>query len=171
MKAKSGQAIVEFVVGLVGILIITAALLQIGTLVREDTRTLLEARAEAGEDALDNAYFAPVSPGPQYLNGWTVGGDGNAYTRDDRAVIGNSAFFSDGLAVHARPADLQALVPDNPVSAVSDSAAVLSGLGFVRGYSSSGPIELYPVTRNLIFGRDTLTVESQVFMIYTRGLE
>ncbi len=171
MNSKSGQAIVEFVVGLVAILILTAALLQIGTLVREDGRTLQKARAEAGAAALGSAYFAPVSPGPQYIRDWTVGPDGAAYTRDDRAVIGNAALLSDGIVLHAKPDDLRRLVPDNPVSTLSDSAQVLPGLGFVRGYSSSGPVALYPITRNLIFGRDTLTLESQVFLIWTRGLE
>jgi hypothetical protein len=169
--SKSGQAIVEFVVGLVAILIITAALLQIGTLVRADTRTLQEARADAGRDALGNEYFEPISPGPRYIRDWGVGGDGNAYTRDDLPVLGNSALLSDGVVGNARPEALGALAPGNPVTAIGRSDQVLSGLGFVRGHSSSGPIPLLPVTRNLIFGRDSITLESQVFLIYTRGLE
>ena len=171
MKSKSGQAIVEFVVGLGAILILAAAILQIGTLMRADTRTLQEARAEAGAAALGNAYFAPVSPGPQYILDWVPGPDRAAYTRDDRAVLGNTALLSDGIVVHARPDSLLTRVPDNPISPLADSASVLSGFSFVRGYYSSGPLLLLPVTRTLIFGRDSITLESQVFMIWTRGLE
>lgn len=171
LPSRSGQAIVEFVVGLVGILIITAALLQLGTLVREDSRNLLKARAEAGLGALSDVYIAPVSPGPRYIRDWTAGTDGHAYTRDDRAVPGNAALLSGGVIVHARPDALELARPGNAVSRLADPAQALSGFSFVRGYSSSGPIPLYPITRNLIFGRDSLTLDSEVYLIWTQGLE
>ncbi len=170
-SAKSGQAIAEFVIGLVGILILTAAMLQLGTLVREDTRTLENARNDAGQAALSDRYLAPVSPGPRYIQDWSVGPDGNAYTRDDQAVIGNSALLSDGVVVHANPARLAELLPNNQLSPLSDSSQILSGLSFVRGHATSGAVPLYPITRNLIFGRDSITLDTEVYLIWTRGLE
>jgi hypothetical protein len=171
MKAKAGQAIAEFVVGLVAILILTAALLQIGTLIREDSRTIQEARAEAGIAALSDTYFAPVSPGPRYIQNWSTGPDRAAYTRDDQAILGNADLLAGGIIPYARPDSLASFLPDNSLSPLADSSQVLSGLSFVRGYSSSGPVPLFPITRKLIFGRDTLTVESSAFLIYTKGLE
>lgn len=168
---RSGQAIVEFVVGIVGILILVAAMLQLGTLVREDSRTLLKARAEAGAAALGDDYIAPVSPGPRYLAGWSTGPDNAAYTRDDQSVAGNAALFSQGLLAHANPATLAQYLPDNPLTPMADPGALMSGLSFVRGSSDSGPIPLYPITRKLIFGRSTITMESEVYLIWTRGLK
>lgn len=171
MNKKSGQAIAEFVVGILAILIVLSAILQLNTLTREDTRTMLEARAAAGAAALSDDYFAPVSPGPSYLQDWQTGPDGNAYTRDDQPVRGNASLLSGGVITHMHPDELDARVPGNPLSPLADSSQVLSGLGFVRGHASSAPIPLLPVTRNLVFGRDSITLESQVFLVWTRGLE
>ncbi len=170
-RSRAGQAIAEFVVGLVGILIITAALLQIGTLVREDTRTLLEARDEAGQRALSDDYIAPVSPGPRAIQDWSVGPDGSTYSRDDVAVIGSSALLSGGIVAHANPDRLALLLPDNQLSPLADASQVLQGLAFVRGHDNSGAIPLYPITRKLIFGRSSITLDSEVYLIWTRGLE
>jgi hypothetical protein len=139
--------------------------------VREDTRNLQNARDEAGQAALSDTYLAPVSPGPRYIQDWSIGADGSTYSRDDQPVIGNSALLSDGIVVHARPDRLAGLLPDNQLSPLSDSSQVLRGLSFVRGYANSGPIPLYPITRNLIFGRDSITLETEVYLIWTRGLE
>ncbi len=170
-RTRAGQAIAEFVVGLVGILIITAAMLQIGTLVREDTRTLEKARNEAGQAALSDTYLAPVSPGPRYIQDWNVGPDGSAYSRDDSPILGNSALLAEGIIPHAKPDSLAGLLPTNQLSPLADSAQILRGMSFVRGYDSSGAIPLYPITRTLIFGRDSITLESEVYLIWTRGLE
>ena len=166
--SRAGQAIAEFVVGLVGILILTAALLQLGALVRADSRNLITARAEAGMAALGNGYIAPVSPGPRYIRDWSTGPDGHAYTRDDQALLGNAALLSDGVVSHTRPDELERLRPGNTMSALADSSLVLPGFSFVRGYSSSGAIPLYPLVRNLIYGRDSITLESEVYLIWTR---
>jgi hypothetical protein len=168
--ARAGQAIAEFVVGLVGLLILVAALLQIGTLVREDNRTLQKARAQAGMAALSDAYIAPVLPGPRYLRDWTTGPDNAAYTRDDEPVQGDAVLFSQGLLDHARPAALAGCLPNNPLSPMADPANLMAGLRFVRGSADSGPISLLPITRKLIFGRDTITLESEAYLIWTKGL-
>ncbi len=170
-RCRAGQAIAEFVVGLVGILILAAALLQVGALVRADSRNLITARAEAGMAALGDHYLAPVSPGPRLIRDWATGPDGHAYTRDDQALLGNAALLSGGVVPPARPDDLERLLPDNPVSALSDASRVLPGFSFVRGYSSSGAIPLYPLARSLIYGRDSITLESEAYLIWTRGLD
>lgn len=168
---RSGQALAELVVGLVCILILVAALIQLGTLVRADSRNLILARNEAGQNALSHAYLAPVSPAPRYIQNWTPGPDGHAYTRDDQAILGSATLISESIVARAQPAALAALQPDNPVSPLADPAAVLSGFSFVRGHSASGPIPLLPLTRRLIFGRDSISLESEVYLIWTRGIE
>jgi hypothetical protein len=53
---------------------------------------------------------------------------------------------------------------------MADPANLMAGLRFVRGSADSGPISLLPITRKLIFGRDTITLESEAYLIWTKGL-
>jgi hypothetical protein len=170
-SSHGGQALVEFAVGLVALLILIAALVQIGAIARRDLRNILDARARAGAAALSDVYLAPVLPGPRFIRDWSDGPDGSPYTRDDRPIFANPNLLAEGIVGRVDPDRLSRLVPQNRFSALADPAAVLPGMGFVRGSSSRTVIPVLPIARRLFFGRETLELDSDVFLIWTKGVE
>lgn len=168
--ARAGQAIIEFVVGLVAVLAVAAGLLQIARLARAHTETLALAREEAARDAMSAGYVEPVSPAPRFIRDWSLGPDGAAYSRDDRIVPGSPGDISSLLIERARPDDLEDLLPDNPVSPMSDPAAVMPGFYLVRGGARSDPIPLLPVVRRLLYNAPSITMEGEVYLIWTTGI-
>ncbi len=166
-----GQALVEFTVGLVCLLILIAALVQFGAIARRDLRNILDARARAGASALSDVYFVPLSPGPRFIQDWSDGADRSPYTADDVPRFANPALISEGIIARADPDRLTLLAPQNLFSPLTDPAAVVPGMGFVRGSSSRSVLPLLPIARRLFFGRDTLELQSDVYLIWTKGLE
>jgi hypothetical protein len=67
-RAKSGQAMVEFLIGLVGIIVLVLGLNQIAMIVSSDFESMLNARMDVAEDLInqstttaDNSYDPSVS--------------------------------------------------------------------------------------------------------------
>jgi len=58
-RSKSGQAMVEFMIGLVGILVLVLGLNQIATIVSNDFESILNARMDVAEDLLASSYSTP----------------------------------------------------------------------------------------------------------------
>lgn len=94
---KSGQAMAEFLVGLVGIMFIILGLLQVKSLSTSSMDLFIELRGKLADAMVDPAstpsgYFV-------YASGNDMGPDKRAYTPDDQ-LMGSSAdsFFPDFLA-------------------------------------------------------------------------
>jgi len=170
-RGQKGQAIVEFAIGLVCLLILIAALVQLGAIARRDLRNILDARARAGSAALSDVYLAPISPGPRFIRDWTDGPDRSPYTADDVPLFSNPALVSDEIIARGRPDSLASFSPQNPFSPLSDPAAVIPGMAFVRGSSTRTVLPLLPIARRLFFGRDSLELDADVYLIWTKGLE
>ena len=56
---KNGQAMIEFLVGLVGILVLVLALSQITTIVDSDMTSMLNARMDVAEDLINSSISRP----------------------------------------------------------------------------------------------------------------
>lgn len=166
---KSGQALIEFVVGLVAILVVFAVLIQIGRIAKEHTQALLGARERAGEFALSEEHTT-LMPGPMYIQDWSEGGDGTRYSRDDRIRGGDAEAVPDHVAVHARPEELASWVGENDLTELYRTELPVGSFGLVHGRYESDPIELYSVIRNLIYDADSISVDADVYMVWTRGL-
>jgi hypothetical protein len=166
---RSGQAIVELAIALVAVVVIVAALLQIGTLSRVHLDTINEAREEAAVYSLSPSY-ASATPGPTYLAGWMAGGDGATYSRDDTPVPGNPATVTTEILQPTKPALLDVYAPGNDFSGLANLDPVVDGFGLVRGRGRSRPVVLLPVVRHLLYARDTVTLEASAWSVWLRDI-
>jgi hypothetical protein len=160
---------VEFLAGLVAIMVLTVGLLQIGRLGVEHTRVMIDAREQAGVNALAGNH-AILPPPPRYIVDWTAGNDGIQYSRDDTAIIGSAQHPFADIAQYARPGYLQALAPGNEISGLMNADMLLSSIGLVHGRFESDPIEMYPLVRRLLYAADSVTVEGEAWLVWTKGI-
>ena len=166
----SGQAMVELVVGLVAVLVLFAGLLQIIGLTQTQTDVLVNARREAGQRAMAGTANRMA---PDYIRFWEEGPDESRHSVDDRHTAADPGRFrttvieelasdpSDWLVVDA--------VPGNPFSDLHDNANPISDFGLLNG-TDSDTVDLIPTLRNLVYDSDTITVESEVWMPWMRGM-
>jgi hypothetical protein len=164
-ERKSGQAMVEFVIGLVVVIVIIAAMLQVGSLSMQHNNAMIEAREEAAESAMstlglmDNADF---------ISEVTIGNDESTYTRDDEKEMAIPSDISNRILTHADPDGLSQIMPLNPVSAMDSAPLPQAAFGLVRGYESK-EVELLPAVQHLLYDRPSIDVEGEVWMIWTTG--
>jgi hypothetical protein len=163
---RSGQAMVEFVVALVCILVLVAGIIQIAVLGFKQSRLMSEARREAGQKAmLEASSFA----GPQFISACTVGSDEIAYSLDDGKTDGDVSELTVGVASHAKPEALNDLCPDNPISTVAGSAFPHFSFGLVESERTER-VDLIPIIRELVYGKDSVELKGTVWMTWTKGL-
>jgi hypothetical protein len=162
---RAGQAIVEFVVALVVVLVLFAGLIQLVSLGVAHTKCMVDARHGAG--ALAIQALTPFS-GAEFVQEVTVGNDGVVYSRDDEHSPG---YVGDvyTLLSYAQPADLGGQVPDNLFTLTANSPMPHSIFGLVQGLSTRD-VPLIPVVRSLLYDSDTINVESSAWMTWTEGL-
>ena len=163
---KKGQAMVEFVVALVVILVLVASIIQIGTMGVRHSRLMEEARREAGRKAMQAASsFA----GPQFIGACTVGPDGIAFSRDDDVIEGDIGSFSAGIVSYAHISDLDAIRPGSPVSVLAGSPFPQYMFGLVDSERQE-TINLIPIVRELIYRQDSIVLKGKAWMTWTSGL-
>jgi len=160
---------VEFVVGLVGLLVLFAVFVQLGEIIQAHTRTLIESRERADDLALSDTYVQTL-PGPVYVYDWDPGGDGHRYSRDDRPLGSNPRDLVDHVVRHVPTGPLAGWVGGNPLSDMEQNGAVISSFALVHSPVRSDPIPLYSIIRNLIYDAESIEVESDAWQVWTRGL-
>ncbi|TAN38328.1 MAG: hypothetical protein EPN23_02720 [Verrucomicrobia bacterium] len=163
-KGRAGQATAELVVGLLALLVVFMGMLQIQSLARAHTQTLLAARQQAGQDALASPYVLRNAT-LRWISDWQAGTDKIIYSRDDTARLGNSGAANDGIIVPANPSALNTYVPGNELSAAS--TATLAELFLTHGQSISQPIDLFPIIRNLVYGATAIQFQSDAWLTWT----
>lgn len=168
-SGKSGQALLELTVGLVAILVLFAVIVQLGRLQRAHTETLMEARAEAGERALQGSYTITL-PGPDYIRDWEPGNDEKAYSRDDTPQLGTAATLANNILSIAQPQQLAEYVPDNPITEYSTSVN-MDAFSLVNGTAQSEDIALLPIIQRLIYSADSISMEARVWLTWAEGVE
>mgnify|MGYP001587526695 CR=1 FL=1 len=165
-NAQSGQAMVEFVVAIVAIIVLAAGLLQFAHLSAAHTVTAYEARREAGAYAL--MATAPFSS-PDYILDRTVGADGAAYSRDDGHIGALPGIFSAQVVDFADPAALGSRLPGNAISGLYGDPFPHLEFGMTHG-SATKHVPLLPVIRSLVYKAPEIELESEVWMIWTHGI-
>jgi len=165
-SCAAGQALVEFVVALVAILVLFAGVLQIGLLTSTRTQTMIDAREEAGQNAI-----APlsVSPVPDYIENWQAGSDTRRYSADDVFTTANAADFSGQLVTYGHPEDLQSWVPANLVSPLYQNPNPVSMFGLVSG-DASETVPLLPAVTHLLYAADSIKIYSEVWLGWSQGI-
>ena len=167
---REGQAIVEFVVGLVAVLVLLAGLLQVASLTKTHTDTMVQARRLAAELAMVDLDTASS---PDYIRLWRDGQDSRSYTRDDQHSDADPGAFRDRLAARAaaRSADWDIInsISGNDFTPLHGAAAPASLFGLVQG-ADTRSVDLLPAFQHLIYDAPSIDVRCEVWMTRTRGL-
>jgi len=167
-RSRSGQALIEFMVGIVAVIVLLGGAIQIGRISTERTRAMQQATRSAhqlalfGDDA--SAYVPP------YMVNWMVGNDERRHSTDDRRIVGSGNAVMNAADQIAQSQRLREQGVDHPMTALPDSAAVLASTDFVRGTSASLGIPVLPVIRNYVYRANSLSVDASAFMVWSGGL-
>ncbi len=167
---RSGQAIVELIVGMIVVLALVAGMLQVASLTRAHTAVMVEARGHAGEAAMSDTYITAI---PDYIAAVEVGPDGRSYSRDDTHTMA-SAVDLDGIIVNRSapaPGDWDYLdaVPHNQIAVLHRSTVPVVEFGLI-GTVAHETITNLPAVRALLYDAETIEVEGKAWMTWTRGI-
>ena len=157
---------VELIVGLVTLLVLFGGILVLGRLSRAQTQAMMEARHEAGNEAM--ADTAPFS-GPLYIQARTVGGDGATYSRDDGTTLADVSDLQARIVDYGKPDDLDKVVPGNRVSGLEKTAFPYLMFGFTHGEQSQ-TIQNIPIVRDALYRADTIEVKGEAWLTWTKGI-
>ena len=165
---------VELMVGLVALLALFAGLLQVATLTRAHTDTMINARREAAEMAtLDLSSDMDILSSPDYVGDWLPGPDGRHHSRDDTTTSGNAAGLHSEILSHATATmdewEFIDDVPANRISRLHSAPGAIAFFGLVRGYDSQ-EVVLDSAVRQLLYQADVIDVECEVWMTWTKGI-
>lgn len=165
---------VELIVGLVALLAIFAGILQLASLTRTHTDTMVAARQQAGALAmLDLGSGSGLLTAPEYIHDWDPAGDERQITADDLPIPDDPGPFAVTVVEQASPNDagwtVMARVPNNPVLGLRGNMAPASFFGLVRGHETRS-VPIIPAVRDLIYRSDSIEVESEVWMTWTKGM-
>jgi len=167
---KDGQALVEFIVVLVAVLALTAGLLQVASLSRVQTETMVDARREAGELAMLDVETLAV---PEYIRDWEEGPDGARHTADDRFTTGDPGAFTrmivDRAVAENDDWEIIDSLPDSDFQDMAGSGWPSAEFGLVRGYDAR-TVPLLPAVQSLLYRAAGIHIESEVWMTRTTGM-
>jgi len=169
-RARRGQALVEFLIGIVAVLVLTGFLVQWVQLARSHRDTMTEARRQAGRLALSGLQ---VPSNPDYIRSWYSGEDARTYSRDDYNRAGHQgAFlgvFTDPIAPAPPEATVMGRVSHNPVRDLANAGTPVNVFGlFSRRAADDVP--LLPVVRHLLYRDESIFLESEVWMTANEGI-
>jgi hypothetical protein len=172
--SRSGQAAIEFAVGLLLLLIVLTGIIHINLMARTSLFLHAVLRNNAGEQAMQDGA---ASIAPPYLTDWAPGPDGLRYTADDQK-LSNGMGLPNTLSTLTRysvraPNDWSYVTDDSrlPVSMVQLNASPLMAatLGFVHSEETLD-VPVDPVIRQLVYGKDVVTIKEEVWMPLMGGL-
>jgi hypothetical protein len=175
-SAKTGQALVEFMIGMVVVLVLVSGLLQIASICKAHSDTMLDARKEAGIYAMtESGPGASLLFNPDYIKDWQEGGDGRMLTRDDVSVAGDPGSFQrtvvERTVQNPEEWDIIDAVPENRMSALRGDAGVINSLGLVKGSAKKkAQLDMIPAFKHLVYNADSIDVESEVWMTSTKDV-
>ena len=169
-RDSSGQAVIEFIVGIVAALALLAGLLQIGRLSRARTQAMDDARRDAGVQALSS--FRTLTR-PEFIRWWSPGPDGSRHSRDDVSSTELPVAFMDTVVARAvrEPADWDRIdsVPYNALSELHASPIPVTHFGLVMDRAVAR-VDLLPAIRHLVYGAEAIDVECTVWMTWSDGI-
>ena len=161
-RRKSGQAMLEFICGLVGVVVLIAMLLQINLISREHTLSRIEARSAMADSLTGLTPYGSAS----YLSGWETGSDDMDYSEDDTAKAGSSWSFVDALFTGVRVETLEIHLPTNRISDVTmaTEASLVGTFDVTRIEEEAEPVEILPAVRKLVYDTDYLNLKHVIYM-------
>jgi len=170
---KSGQAMLEFVIALIGILLVVAGVLTVAELNKANTDTLVRATEQAITSAMGNPIATSFTP----VRDWDKGPDGRALTKDDIKREGSFANVQSGITTFTAPntdwsgterldgADARY----KDVKDMNFGQNIAKIMGFSQGADEEG-VETLPVSQSLIGLPEIVDVRNETYMPATGGL-
>ncbi len=162
--SRSGQAMIEFALALLVVVIVVAGFFQLMEIVRLRGDIFRAIRAEAGRKAISPSRLVDR---PDYIREWREGKDELRHTADDESVRGSiSATLGAGVVDHsAANASGWAILGEAVNSDLADLRGGLSAtaIGLVREKETE-KIELIPAMRDWIVGKDHVVVGAELWM-------
>ena len=167
---RSGQALVEFTVGLMALLLAVVAILVVGALARGETDAMAEAQARAAEKSLGSGIAESFSP----VSHVTRGSGGFWLTADDEPVAGSLGPVRVAVAGGTGLAAAQNAVPEGTSPRGDDFGEFAAGgstsvFGF-RSAEASAVAELPPGAGLLGLREPEVEQRAKVWMPVTGGL-
>lgn len=167
---RSGQALIEVCVCMIGIVAILLAMLELTRISMLRTTTMMEARANVAAIMQSEVVLFPT---PQFLQTWNEGLDGKRYSPHDVPVTADSASFYNTTVQRsvADAADWNILSrTPNPVVTLRNAPAIPAAhFGLLKG-DASATTTLLPGFQRLVYRDSSLTIESEVWMTWTKGI-
>ncbi len=160
----AGQAMVEFVIAILAVVIVVAGFFQLMEIVGKRGDILRAIRGEAGKKALSPGLLIDR---PDYIREWREGDDEFRHTADDESESGSIAVtLGAGVVEHSVADSGDWTYLDNTVN--SDLASLRGGLsatalGLVHEKKME-KIDLMPAMRNWIVGKEYVLVGSELWM-------
>ena len=165
--SSRGQAMVELVVGLVVALVLIASLIQIGQLSRAHTQTMIDARREAGLNAIAGGYLGSLDA--QFIYDWNPGGDETPYTHDDQPIIDlNAQSRTQSILDNSHLNQVQGR-PTNVLEVLDDTFNPVNFMYLVKGHGEAS-IPTIPVFRRLFNRQNSIALESDVWLVWAEGI-
>ena len=167
-SSRSGQAFIELMAGLVVIMVLLSGFVLVAELFETHNQTMVSAQLSAAEAAMAEEY-SPLLP-PVYLSGWGAGADQSRYTRDDVPLwVSNPNLHINRIASYADPEAIAGLIPGNPLSSIATDEDAAMEFMLVSG-SSMRTVPTLPVVRQLFYNKSGISVRTQIWMTWLRGL-
>ncbi|MEA2068646.1 MAG: hypothetical protein U9P12_05545 [Verrucomicrobiota bacterium] len=175
--SRSGQAMAEFLVGLVGIMLLVVGLQQASLVSRKSFKAYSAVR----EDVAMQLTESMERYSGEFLFADTVdaGNDRKNYTGDDRIVVGDNSFYTEGNGFLERVgypgADeigdrLNEYDRIDPYSDLADTSDSDLSQKFRMHYAVDiQPVEILPFLRKVL-GKDTVNLRREIFMPSWDGL-
>ncbi|MFP6906445.1 MAG: hypothetical protein VCG02_14585 [Verrucomicrobiota bacterium] len=167
-SARAGQAMMEFLVGIVLVLVVIGGLIQLGMLSDLRTTSYMGSTREAAIWSMTNGGDdSLVYP---YLERIDEGADSHTYSADDLEVSKNATDVYNGIVRYGRPADVAQFTRENPWTGLTGANDIMDEFGMVRGSRSSSSLRLLPIVRNLIYQDDRIDIRTEVYGVRRGGI-
>lgn len=164
---RGGQAIVEFVVGLIALLTLLTMVFQGVVLTKEHTDAMVEARAEAGTRAI--SALSGLSS-PDYISEVDAGEDWRQYTQDDVKLGGSHMALDrdiiDRTVVNSSDWSIIESSPRSKFNELRSMVSPVDAYGLVSG-EASRTVTLSEAFRMLIWDKESITIDVNVWMTHT----
>ncbi len=169
---RNGQAMIEFIIGLVAVLVLFAGMIQLVSLTRAQTETMTEARENAASDMMMD--FDPMTSA-DYIKDWQEGGDEKQLTSDDTSDTANPFDLQNTIVEKsvADPTEWQYIdkLNANKISQLHGSAVPSSVFGLIKGQAkTSAQIDMIPAVRHFLYDADSIDIECEAWMTWTKGI-
>ena len=176
--SRSGQAMAEFLVGLVGIMLLVVGLQQIAILSEKNFEMHHKVRGDLAVQMTESS--SPFIPGFSFATKTDLGADGKAYTGDDQVVVGTDDVYTgpNGLMSAVDYGWMRGTLWDyappsrdnDPYNRLAESGFSDLSKKFEMFYAEDRvPVEVVPFLRRLL-GRDSINLRQQAWMPALDGL-